>query len=439
MVIGQWDRARMRMLDAAVILARRAGDVRHNRARERGAPRSAIVAARPLEIWCDEYPVVSETFVINEARGLARLGHPVTVVAGGRPARPALGVQDVRVRYFEDDTRWERLAAMAALVVRHPVACLRDLRDRRRWAAEENPAPLRWLAPAARRVAATPDVHIHVHFAAGAALSALRVARITGRSWSLAAHGYDVFQHPRNLRLKLTSADVVIGPCRYTADELRRLAGERADRVHEVVMGVDPEQFTRREPYPDEHTVVAVGRLVEKKGFVDLVRAVAQPALDGALERLVIIGDGPLRRDLEREATALGIADRVEFRGRMEPDEIRLELERAALLAMPCVIAEDGDRDAMPVVVKEALAMGVPVVGTDAVGLPELVTPAVGRLVPPRDPERLAGAIADLLRLTREERTAMGQTGRAHVERVANVAIETAKLSELLEGAGRSA
>jgi glycosyltransferase involved in cell wall biosynthesis/GT2 family glycosyltransferase len=438
-VLGRWERARLKVLDGAIALARVAGDVRANRARVRQPPRAGSVAARTLEIWCDEFPVVSETFVVNEARALAALGHPVTVVAGSRPWRPALGIDDVRVRYLEDDTRWERVAATATLVALRPLRCLRDRRAARGWSAEEQPVALRWLATAARRAVAQPDLHLHAHFAAGAALNALRAARLSGRTWSLAAHGYDVFKMPRNLEQKVRAADLVIGPCAYTADELRRIAGPRADHVHEIVMGVDPHQFQRRTPYPGGGVVMAVGRLVEKKGFVDLIRAAAMPQLESLLERVVLIGDGPLRVELEEEAERLGVSDRIEFRGRLEPDEIRAELERAALLAMPCVIAEDGDRDAMPVVVKEALAMEIPVVATDEVGLPELVRPEFGRLVAPHDHEQLARAIAEVLALAPEQRAEMGRAGRTHVMRAANVSIETARLSELLERVGRSA
>jgi len=387
----------------------------------------------PLQVWCDEFPVGSETFVLGEVRQLAALGHPVEVLAGRRPDAPALGVHDVAVRYLEDDTTQERALAFACVVARHPLRCLADLHHRRRWAREEAVPPLRTLAPALLRLERSPGARIHAHFAAGAALGALRASAITGRPWSLTAHAYDIYLLPRNLREKLRAATVVTSGCDYTVSDLRRIIGpDLAHRVHRIVMGVDPERFRRTLPHPGGASVVAVGRLVEKKGFVHLVRAAADPVLAPLLERVTIIGDGPLRQELEDEVARLGLAGVVELAGRRDPAEVRDALERAAVLAMPCVIAADGDRDSMPVVVKEALAMEVPVVVSDEVGLSELACPAFARAVAPGDHRALAAALADVLARPAAERAAMGAAGRRFVIEHANVATETARLSDRL-------
>jgi glycosyltransferase involved in cell wall biosynthesis len=264
-----------------------------------------------------------------------------------------------------------------------------------------------------------------VHFAAGAALGAMRNARIVGRPWSLTAHAYEIFATPANLREKLADAAFTTTGCRYNLEHLRGLG---AERVHEVVMGVDAERFTRARPHPEDGFVLAVGRLVEKKGFVHLVRAAA--AVPNA--RIVIVGEGEQRAALEAEMERLGVGDRVTLAGRREHGDVRELLERAAVLAMPAVVASDGDRDSMPVVVKEALAMEVPVVASDEVGLPEIVRPEFGRLVPPGDEAALAAALAELLALSAEERAAMGRAGRGFVKMHADSRRETEKLSELL-------
>jgi glycosyltransferase involved in cell wall biosynthesis len=384
----------------------------------------------PVQLWCDEFPVASETFVGAEAEALARLGHPVEVVASRRPERPAAGAPGVPVHYLEDDSLAARVLAAAALTLRHPRAVARDWRARRRWRAGERVAPLARIAPAARRGHGVA----HAHFAAEAALGAMRTARVTGRPWSLTAHAYDIYDEPRNLAEKVRSAALVTSGCDYTVRDLRAVAGPaHAERVVRVVMGVDPERFTRSTPHPAARRVLAVGRLVEKKGFVHLVRAAAEPALADAVERVTIVGEGPLREELEREVAALRLEGVVELAGRREHGEVRELLESAAVVAVPCVVAASGDRDSMPVIAKEALAMEVPVVASDEVGLPELIRPEFGRLVPPGDAPALAAALSELLALAPQERAAMGLAGRLHVERHANVHVETARLSEMLD------
>jgi len=146
------------------------------------------------------------------------------------------------------------------------------------------------------------------------------------------------------------------------------------------------------------------------------------------------VGDGPLRTELERLSSERGLDGVVALLGARDPVEVRDLLEEADLLAMPSVIASDGDRDSMPVVVKEALAMEVPVVASDEVGLPELVNEEWGRLVPPGDPVALAGAIEEVLSLPLEERIRMGRTGREWVLAACSLERETARLAALIAG-----
>jgi colanic acid/amylovoran biosynthesis glycosyltransferase len=420
----QRERAALKLLDAATALASMVGAYRHNRARPRPPQRAT---KRPVEIWADEFPVVSETFVIEEARALQALGHDVLVRAQRRPDTPMPGVFDLRSGYLEDDSRLERVLAYAKLRATNPRGVKQDEHEHDRWAQVEPVTTLRALAPQVERLRRT-KAHVHVHFAAFSALDALRACRLAKRPWSLTAHAYDIYLLPRNLEEKLRAAAFTTSGCSYTVEDLKQIAGH--DRVHTIVMGIDPDRFRRTRPHVDSKTVIAIGRLVEKKGFTHLIRAAAD--LNGGT-KVVIVGDGPLRAQLQQEAERLNAP--VELRGRMQPAEIRDELERAAVLAMPCVVAENGDRDSMPVVVKEALAMEIPVVASDEVGLPELVRPAFGRLVPPGEPQPLANALDELLHLTPDERADLGRAGRAHVIEHANVRTETAKLSALIESA----
>jgi colanic acid/amylovoran biosynthesis glycosyltransferase len=367
------------------------------RSRRYGAPVRIVVLL-------DRFPVLTETFVVNELRALRATGHEVRVEAlergDGEP--PA----DIPTRYREPGDRlW--------LLARHPLRCLRDLALRLRLRREEWVRPLRELAPVVRRL--REGEHIHAHFAAGAALDALRISALTGAPYSVTAHAWDIWLAPRNLREKLERAAFVTTGCEYNARHLRAIA-PRA-QVHVIVMGVDGERFRRSTPLPGGRTVLGVGRLVEKKGFRDLARAA-----DGLDARVRIVGDGPLRDELAG----------VELAGALDPDGVRAELERADVLAMPCVVAADGDRDSMPVVVKEAMAMELMVVASEEVGLPECVREPWGRLVAPGDPVALRTAIEEVLALSPDERAAAGAAGRAWVLEHADVHRETARLADLI-------
>ena len=369
----------------------------------------------------DQWPELSETFVVNELQALRRLGHDVRVQAARKAPHPnPEAPADVDVRLLGD----AHLRDLLWLAARRPRACAADLLRRRRWRREEWARPLRALAGPARRIIEGSDEHLHAHFAAGAALDALRLAALTGRPFSVTAHAYDIFASPRNLREKLERAGAVFSGCDYNVVRLRELA-PRAD-VHEIVMGVDASAFGRHDPPPGGRSILAVGRLVEKKGFDVLVEAAGRLA-DVTVR---IIGDGPLRGVLAEQIAAT--AAPVELLGSRPPAEVLAAMARADVLAMPCVVARDGDRDSMPVVVKEAMALGRLIVASAEVGLPECVLAPWGFLAAPGDPDELAAALRAALELGPEERLRAGQAARAWVREHADVDRETAAMAAVI-------
>lgn len=408
-----------------------AGD---NRAARPSVPSAGPPAERRIAVLTDGFPARSETFIHNEILLLREMGWGIRVESSVRPDRyERWAAREIPTSYLEDDPYRDKLRDLAWLVARHPWRCLVDRRQRRRWSGEEHVWRLASIAPATRRLARAGEAHIHVHFAAGAALHGLRLSRLLGVSYSVAAHAYDIFKEPRNLREKLEQAAFVVTACEYNAEHLRRVVSPSArERIHTLVVGVDAEAFRRRTAYPGGRTVVGVGRLVPKKGFAHLIEAVGRLRERRALDRVVICGDGPLRDDLRSRVERLGLDGTVELVEAWGADSVRDLLEACDLFAMPCVIAADGDRDSMPVAVKEALAMEIPVVGSDEVGMPEMVKPAWGRLVPPADPDALAAAIDELLALPASERAAMGARGRAFVREHCDVHRETERLAGLI-------
>lgn len=436
-VTGRFERAAFKAVDALWVTAEGVGFLRANAAQSAPPPTRAGPGRLELVVVMEDFPALTETFVRGEIRALEQGGHRVRVEAAGRARRPSRGgARGLRVDYWEDDGIARKLAALAWLLVKAPLGCLRDLVDRRRWRAQEEIWPLRSLAPAARRLAKGGQEHLHVHFAAGAALNAMRLGRLLNVPYSVTVHAYDLFQHPRNLPEKIEHAAFATSVCAYTVGRLRAaISPAAAARVHEVGMGVDGERFRRRRAYPGGRQVVGVGRLVEKKGFRHLIDAAAQLESTAPLDRVTLIGDGPLAGALRDQAQQLGIHSKVMLEGSREHDEVRRLLEEADLLVMPSITASDGDQDSLPVVVEEALALEVPVVASDLGGLPEVIQPEWGALVAPGDPVELAATIERVLALPPDRRMEMGRRGRRFILEHRDAAREAARLAVLVASA----
>ncbi len=429
---GQFDRARMKVIDSVVVSAQAAGYRMGN-----AAPRSPAPAAGPgVVIATDYFPVLTEQFVTREIAALRAAGRRVRVEAIARPERPLEGgARELEVNWLEDEGTLDRARALAGLAMRHPLRCLADLRARRILDPGER-MPLRAIAPAALRLGRGGESHVHVHFAALAATDALRIGRIVGVPVSVTPHAHEVYAEPRGVPEKLAAAAFVTTVCEYNVERLRALVPpEAAARIHDVPIGIDADRFVRGAPAPGGRTVLAVGRLVPQKGFANLIEAAALLERDAPLERLVIAGDGPLRGELAERVASLGLAGRVELTGAVDPARVRELMEAADLFAMPSVVAADGNRDAVPVVVLEALALELPVVASDEVGLPEVVRPEWGRLVAPGDARELADAIAEVLGMPPDRRAELGASGRDFVREHRDLRRQTERLLELIDRA----
>ena len=225
-------------------------------------------------------------------------------------------------------------------------------------------------------------------------------------------HGFHDFVDSAETRLDLKARDAAQVLCvsDYTRSQLCLVTDPALwPRFHVARCGVDLAAFPYREP-PDQGeppTVLAVGRLSSEKGFDVLIDALAQLKRSGAPQRLVLVGDGPLRASLERAARDSGVAELIEFAGELPPAEVRTRLEKADLFCLPSF------SEGLPISIMEAMAVGVPVVTTWIAGIPELAEDGVTALtVPPARSDALAAALHRLasdtalrLRLSRGARS----------------------------------
>ncbi|HEX4885303.1 MAG TPA: glycosyltransferase family 4 protein, partial [Casimicrobiaceae bacterium] len=241
---------------------------------------------------------------------------------------------------------------------------------------------------------------LYAHFLHTPASVARYAATMRGLPWSVSAHAKDIWTTPAwEVTEKLASCAWAVTCTRANAEHLRALAPDPA-RVDLVYHGLDPRRFpppAAEAPASAEVVVVAVGRAVEKKGFDDLLAALARlpPSMRWRLEHA---GGGPLLPALRAQAEAAGIAQRIAWHGPLAQPDVLALYRRAHVFALPSRIAADGDRDGLPNVLMEAQSQRLPCIATTVSGIPELIDDGrTGLLVPPGDVEALARALAALI------------------------------------------
>jgi glycosyltransferase involved in cell wall biosynthesis len=331
-----------------------------------------------------KYPVGSETFVVEEIAALRELGAEVMTVAFSGQADVVLD-------------RWRaRNPAVAVLAL---LLLLR--RPRALGCLLRGPfnVGLRVKLLAAASIARQRRINaVHAHFVWRSADAAEVIGCALGTGHSVTAHANDIFVTVGPVARRLAAAKTVITVCEYNRRWLvERHPGEVAGKLHVVPCCTRVEVEPTR-PLRDEGgqlVILGAGRLVPKKGFDVLVRAMPHLQHDAVV---VIVGEGPERARLEGLASDLGVAGRIVFAGWSSHEGMQAHYAAADVFCLPCRVAPDGDRDSMPVVVKEAMAAGLPIVSTVEVGVPEMVDDGDnGLLVPPDDHAALAGALGRLL------------------------------------------
>jgi colanic acid/amylovoran biosynthesis glycosyltransferase len=239
--------------------------------------------------------------------------------------------------------------------------------------------------------------HVHAHFAGMAARTAFWINKFFSTTFSFTAHANDIFS-PRQFEIGLDklvdAAGAIVTETDYAARFLRERFPHRADRVHRIYNGLDLADFGRADFSSTLPLIIAVGRLIPKKGFGDLIRACALLARRGKSFRCEIIGEGPLENKLRQQIDELRLQNDVVLTGAKPQTQLRRQLVAANAFVLPSVIDPDGGMDNLPTVIMEAMATGLPVVSTNIGGIPEMVIEnETGFLVQPGDTAAMAAAI----------------------------------------------
>ncbi len=377
-----------------------------------------------------DFPVLSETFVVNDMKGLEALGHEVVAISLGKADPATVGNPNYQIK--------GRTVRVKGLSGNPLVRKLGKLSARRRlvskyggrFAQKYNNKPagmpdelwqdrLTWDA-AIEQIDAERCDWLYVHFAMRQLLLGFWASYLLELPLGVTLQAHDIFVNPLTKWFDWTLGQcrVVVTVSHYNRDAILKLApGLAAEKVKVLANGIDIEGF---KPSPhDPHRpfrFAGTGRLVEIKGFHVLIEAIGPLSRKRRDFRVCVIGDGPLRAEFEKRITELGIGDLIQLMGKRDASFLQSFLPEQDCFVLPCVIAKDGNRDGMPLALREGMACGLPAISTRLLGLHETVSPGTGTLVAPDDPDELARAMEAMIELAPEEYRRMSAAARAKAE-----------------------
>ena len=273
---------------------------------------------------------------------------------------------------------------------------------------------------------------IHAHFGTNSTTVAMLCHLLGGPPYSFTVHGPEEFDKVKGIALteKIERASFIVAISSFGKSQLYRWCDpEYWSKIHVIHCGVD-EMFFQRDyiPIPDRSRLVCVGRLSEQKGHLLLIEAARKLAAEGLEFKLVLVGDGPLRSQIESRIIQLSLQNHIEITGWASNTEVQEQILSSRALVLPSFA------EGLPVVIMESLALGRPVLSTYVAGIPELVEPGVcGWLIPPGSVEALTNSIRTVLQLPVAELEEMGKTGIERVVQHHDAAIEAGKLAKLFQ------
>jgi colanic acid/amylovoran biosynthesis glycosyltransferase len=350
----------------------------------------------------ERFPSFGQTFCYREVAELERQGVRVHVFSIRRPADEPEQDWDngivERVHYLPEE---KPLVAEVDRVLKTG-AVSGEVRDAvKEWGRQPDFLRLYQAVYVGMRMQQEGLRHMHAHFAGMAARTAYWIERFFGLPFSFTAHANDVFA-PRDFVVSLAklfdSAAAVVTVSDFAVRQLQERFPGSAAKIQRVYNGVDLSQFRPADFSSSVPVIVSIGRLIEKKGFSDLIDVCGLLRARGRAFECRIIGEGPLEKRLRAQICAADLGTFVRLMGPQSQKEIATQLAGATIFALPCTREADGGMDNLPTVIMEAMAAGLPVISTPLAGVPEMVEPGVsGELVPERNPAALVTAIEALL------------------------------------------
>jgi colanic acid/amylovoran biosynthesis glycosyltransferase len=396
--------------------------------------------------FTNQYPAVSHTFIRREIRALESLDVTVIRYALWTSADNLVHSEDQlelkQTRYVLKAGVLEILKSLLASLGGRPLATMRMVLTAMRMGWKSDRGLLRHMAFAieatvlARWSRQDKVEHLHAHFGTNSAAIAMLAGQLSGVPYSFTAHGSEEFEKAILLSIeeKLRRAAFAVCVSSFGRSQFMRWSSPNQwNKIALVHCGLDSKFFDADVvPPPSIPRLVCVGRLGEHKAQLILVEAVRRLRDDGVDCEVRLVGDGPMRPQVEAAIKQYGLAQQISVTGWVSGECVKAEMIAARAMVLPSF------SENMPVVIMEAMALCRPVVSTYIAGIPELVMPGkTGWLVPSSDDIALAEALREVLSAPVEKLAAMGAAGRAHVAEHHDALKEAGKLKLLFEGAAK--
>jgi glycosyltransferase involved in cell wall biosynthesis len=371
------------------------------------------------------YPRLSQTFILNEILALEQIGVSIQIFALTNPREEIVQRQVNQIQapvYYLDESMQPRrfgnlLKENIEVARQHLKGYIRSLfyvaTNKRidqgytasnRWECFLQAVHFIYLFTLDRQRNGKRIDHLHAHFAHDPTLIAYLVHQMTGIPYSFTAHARDLYQvHGDVLTDRIQQASAVVTCCGANLEYLKRIAPTQHAKFSLIYHGVNTRDFkpvssAEASSVPENPIILSVGRLVEKKGFQDLLQALLMVKERGQRFHCTIYGDGPLYRQLESWIEEHDMTVEITLKGNRTQEELITMFQTATLFVLTPAQTDDGDRDGIPNVLLEAMAVGLPVITTAVAGIPELVdNDQNGLLYRPHDVDGISSGILELL------------------------------------------
>lgn len=371
------------------------------------------------------FPKLTETFIRTELQAMQQQGHDVCVLTFAHFPHAELNYPVYKIQ--EPPHGWRLLPPLLRrLKLRNMLKALRFIQQQK---SLPKLSLFHYSLKIALKLHKLKVQHIHAHFAQHSCAHTITAAKLLDIPCSFVAHGHDIYNAPFDLALKLQHSNLTIAVCQDMQRDLQQAYNGNIKLLH---CGVDTNLFT---PVTHAHfdsqclKLVFVGRLIEQKGLIYLLQALKLVPKKITVS-LDVIGDGDLLTSIEEQISQRG---NINLLGSKDSQWLSENLGNYDALVAPFCQASSGAMDTGPIVLKEAMAMAIPVITTDLMGCKEIVTQDTGFIIPQKDSIALAQTIELLNDMTIEQRQAMGKRARKQVQANFNASIQAQQLSQWIE------